>query len=390
MRHYARVDEERILLQGRVRDWTGAGLLSAEQASQLESDLRVPLRRTGRMLRIGLAVFTVVAIAATLGFIVLLADLDSESAVGIVLLLGGIGCFGGADHLVVRYRLYRHGVEEALAGSAVFLVSLGIGMLIPNASFPSIPGIVSALLAGAVGGFQVYRRLGLRYAAVAAMGCAAFIPIQLALPTPVGVLLASAVLAGIFGVARHVRRAHQNDLTGEEMRTFEVAAVAGTYLVLNLHVGVPLLGIGGDAVLVPWFKWTTYVLVWALPPITMWLGVRERERALLDIGIVTLLVTLVTNKQYLGIARNPWDPIVFGVLVAGAAIFIRRWIAAGPREERGGFTSARVSAEEAEVIAAIGTASAAFHPAPRDQPDIEQHPGFGGGRSGGAGGGAGF
>jgi hypothetical protein len=390
MRRYAQADEERVLLESQVRDWTRAGLLHSEQGAQLESDLKVTLRRTGRMLRIGLAVFTVIAAAAAIGFIVLLLDADSERSVAIFLLVAGAGCFVGADRLVVRFSLYRHGVEEALAVSAVALICLGLGLLISSFRYTSVVAVVAALAAGAIGGFELFRRFGLRYAAVAAMACAALIPLQLRLPAPMRILLGSAAFAIIFAIVRRLRRAHQNDLTGDEARTLEAVAILGTYLMLNLQVSGTLPGNEGTAVLVPWFKWTTYVLVWVLPPMTVWLGVRERERLLVDVGIVTALVTLMTNKMYLGMTTKPWDPVLFGIAVAGAAIVIRRWIASGPGEERGGFTSARTSAQEDDVIAALGTASTAFHPAPAPQSGTDQRPEFDGGRSGGAGGGADF
>ena len=339
------------------------------------------------MLRVGLALFTTIAVAAALGFIVLLADPDGDHSVAIILLVGGAGCFIGADRLVVRYRLYRHGVEEALAVSAAALTCFGTGLLVSASRLPPSAAIVAALAAGAVGGFEVFRRFGFRYAAVAALACVAFMPLQFGVPPPARILLSSAALAGVFAAARRIRRAHPDDVTGEEARTIEAAAILGTYLVVNVQIGGTLLGVSPGAV--QWFKWTTYLLVWVLPPVIIWLGVRERERQLLDGGILTLLLTLMTNKLYLGIARDPWDPILFGLVVAGAAIVIRRWIAAGPGQERGGFTTARVSAEEADVIAAIGTASA-FHPGPAPHPDADHRPEFGGGRSGGAGAGADF
>ena len=390
MSRYAAADEERIVLQEQVRDWTRAGLLNPAQGAQLESELKVALRRTGRMLRLGLAVFTVVAVAAAVGFILLFADVHSDRLAAVLVVIAGAGCVGAADRLVERYRLYRHGVEEALAVSGVIFGSLGIGLLISMSDFSWASALVGALAVGAVGAFGVYLRFGLRYAAVAAIACLAFIPLEIRLPVPMRLLVASAMLAGIFAGARGVRRANRDNLLGDDARTLEAVAILGTYLILNLEVSGTVIGLGGSATLLPWFKWTTYVLVWLLPPMIVWIGVRERERLLIDVGIVTFLLTLATNKQYLGRTSNPWDPIVFGLGIAGAALVVRRWIAAGPSQERNGFTTARVSAKEANVLAAIGTASATFHPGPEAPSGVDRQSEFDGGRSGGAGGGADF
>ena len=276
MSRYAATDEERMFVQGQVRDWTRVGLLRPDQGAQLESELSVNLRRTGRMLRLGLAGFTVVAVAAAVGFIVLLADWRSDRSAAVLVLMAGAGCVVGADRLVVRYRLYRHGIEEALAISGVVLMSLGIGLLISTSHFSWVAAMVGALATGAAGGFGVYLWFGLRYAAVAAMVCVAFIPLQMRLPVFIGLLVASAALAGIFAWARGVRRMHPDSLMGDDARTLEAVAMLGAYLVLNLEISGRLLGIGGGATLVSWFKWTTYAVVWLLPPMILWL---RRARA---------------------------------------------------------------------------------------------------------------
>jgi hypothetical protein len=392
MRRYAIGDEERIRLQSQVRDWTGAGLLSTEQGLQLEAELRVPLRRTGRMLRLGLAVFTVVAVAAAVGLVVVLMDVDSERATSMILTVAGAACCVGADRLVSAFRLYRHGVEEALAVSGVALIAVGTGLFVSRLPAIAAEGwpIAAGLATAAIGGFTLYRRFGFRYSAIAAMACAALIPFPLSLAVPARHLLSSATFAAGFAWARRVRREHEDDFVGDDARIVEAAACLGAYLVLNLHVIGGVFGLGGSGTLIPWFKWTTYALVWGLPPLVIWLGVRERERWLIDVGTVALLATLLTNKLYLGMSRNPWDPIVFGVVVAGAAVAIRRWIAAVPGEVRHGFTAARVSGRDGDALAVIGTTATALHPTATSSPERQPPPEFGGGRSGGAGGGASF
>ena len=104
------------------------------------------------------------------------------------------------------------------------------------------------------------------------------------------------------------------------------------------------------------------------------------------------LATLYTNKPYLGWARQTWDPILLGVLLAAVATGVRRWLASGPNGERHGFTAARILESDRDLLSAIATASAAWprneHHAPTT---AEPSPSpFEGGRSGGAGGGASY
>ena len=93
------------------------------------------------------------------------------------------------------------------------------------------------------------------------------------------------------------------------------------------------------------------------------------------------------RKSYLGWPRHPWDPMLLGLLLAGVALVVRRWLAAGPNGERGGFTPVRVLAKDADAIRLVGIASAGIHQ-PAVAPAAPDAGGFGGGRSGGGGSGA--
>jgi hypothetical protein len=107
---------------------------------------------------------------------------------------------------------------------------------------------------------------------------------------------------------------------------------------------------------------------------------------LLDASILMLLGTLISNKAYLGSARYPWDPIVFGLLLMGAAIAIKRWLASGANGDRDGFTAARLLASDQARVGTFSIASLAHPAAAGPQPaSAPADPIGGGGRSGGAG-----
>ena len=105
---------------------------------------------------------------------------------------------------------------------------------------------------------------------------------------------------------------------------------------------------------------------------------------LLDASILMLLGTLMSNKPYLGSARYPWDPIVFGLLLMGVAIAIKRWLASGANGIRHGFIGdapAGVGAGTARRLQQRGRAVPARRARNRSpRPNLG-----GGGRSGGAG-----
>ena len=83
------------------------------------------------------------------------------------------------------------------------------------------------------------------------------------------------------------------------------------------------------------------MLIWCLPPIVLMRGLRRKDRFVIAVGLIVAILTLVTNKPYLGWQRHTWDPMLLGPLLIGVTLFIRRWLAAGPGEIRHGFTAAR-------------------------------------------------
>src|SRR5205823_2884572 len=75
-----------------------------------------------------------------------------------------------------------------------------------------------------------------------------------------------------------------------------------------------------------------------------------------------LITTLATNKLYLGSPPQTWDPILFGLFLMIAAVWIRRWLSRGSSGARFGFTPARILNRDSRLMTVVSTASAAFQP----------------------------
>jgi hypothetical protein len=383
MRAYTRADEECVRLQAHVRAWTRSALLEPAQADALLAGLPTDLKRANQMLRPALAFFTAVIVAASVGLAFVFLRVRTNIESGTTLMLFGVGCAVVADRIVARQRVYRFGVEEALAMAAVVLLGLGAGVL--ASSNKSAAGLtVAAAIA-----FLVYRRLGPVYAAVVAMCCAAAIPLRLDLAEWIQRLVAAAALAAVFVVTRILHRRDGDDYPGDEYASLKAAGWLGVYLLLNLRVFdivVPAL----STIAVPRaFYWSTFAATWLMPFAGLTMAIRERDRQLLAANLVMALLTLGTDKPYLGWTRASWDPMLLGALMAGAAIALRRWLARGPGGERAGFTPVPLLEADRERLRAVGTLSVALQPhAAAASAGATKE--FDGGRSGGGGAGAGF
>ena len=195
-------------------------------------------------------------------------------------------------------------------------------------------------------------------------------------------ITSAGVLAVVFAVARLKRRTSGDEFPGDEYRLIQAMAWLGIYAYLNLQLSsfrwiFPVPAITGR------FYWLTYAAIWLLPAIGLVAAIRAKDRPLLDVNIVLGLVTLATNKPYLGATRQTWDPILLGIFLIGTAVVVRRRLS----RDRNGFTAARILLSDRRGISVLGTASSVLHPIP--QMPIETPPTRnldpGGGRSGGAG-----
>ena len=378
MRRYSESDERNVRQHALVREWMRSGLLDEAQGTRLGEELRTDLRRTNNFLRIVLFLFAGLIVGAAVLLALEVLQIRDTPRITVVCGIAAVLCFGLAEILIAEFRLYRFGVEEALAVAAVVLLLIATGGTFERADFESIVAVM--LTAGAIGSLGLYLRFGFVYAGIAAIACAALIPFQLVHVPSMQRLSAAAILACVFLIARRYRLMHGDEFPGDDYAVFQAAAWAGLYGVLNLQMAYWGIATG-------WFYWATYAMIWILPIAGLRLGIRNRDRLLMDVSAAMALATLATNKAYLGRQPQSWDPILFGLLLMGTAIVIRRWLASGPNGERYGFTPVRTLSKHARLMTIVSTASAAFQPQP-SSPATEPataRPHFEGGRSGGAG-----
>jgi len=377
---YVTTDEEKIRTQARVREWASSGFLDEEQARRIGENLRVDLRRTNPFLRAVLFLFTVLITAASIGLFVVTFHIDESNSVGLTCFVSAAIWYALAEYVIRRFRVYRFGVEEALATCAVVLLTIGTVAVTERigSGWTVEHTFVAALTAAAIGAVGIYWRFGYLYASIASIICVAALPFQFHLSLPVERTSVALIFVLTFVIARWRRGFYGEDFPGDDYGWIQVVALAGLYLDLNLRITASVTS--GR------FYWTTYAIVWIVPVIALIMALRDRDRPLLDGSLAAVLVTVLTNKAYLGLSQQPWDPIVFGIVLSAVAIWIRRWMSKSPEGERYGFTSMRLLTTDRQLVTVLGSAAVVIQPGP-----VVSHvapparPDFQGGWSGGAG-----
>ncbi len=398
MRLYSASIEETLRARKLLTDWVGEGFLTKAQYQLLEQETVSELRTTNIFLRLVLFLFTLISVGAATGLFFVVWR-PSDQTAGVFFLIFAAVCYAAAEVAVSRARLYRYGIEEALAVCSVVFLCVGMQATFFSARLYSPrPDAVQCLVpaAGVVLSLWIWRRLGYSYAFLAAMIFVVFLPgYWTSSPAAQHLIVAVLYAIGLAGVTA-VRSRHRFDYRDETYSLVEAFLWLGIYLTINLQLSsLNLHGLwwGGTRAASEFarpFYWTTWVLIWCLPPIVLARGIREKDRFVIAVGAIMAVLTFVSNKPYLGWPRHTWDPMLLGILLTGVAVFLRRWLARGPGGIRHGFTAARLSGKDKNWISVGSTVAGLLSPQPpapqQTSPDFR----FGGGQTGGGGAGGDF
>jgi hypothetical protein len=398
LRLYSASSEETLRARKLVRDWVGEGFLTKTQHQVLEQETVSELRTTNIFLRLVLFLFTLISVGAAVAlFFVVFLSRPSEQTGGVYLLIFAAVCYAAAEVAVSRARLYRYGIEEALAVCSVGFLCAGIqGALFIGRPYSPAQFVVPA--AGAFFSLWIWRRFGLSYAFLGAMIFVVFLPgYWTSSLSEQHLIVAGFYATGLAGVAT-VRSRHRFDYLEEGYSLVEALLWLGLYLAMNLQLSsldLPAPWWGGTRVASEFgrsFYWGTWVLIWCLPPIALARGVRQKDRFVIAVGAIIAILTLISNKSYLGWPRRTWDPMLLGILLTSVVFFVRRWLARGPDGIRRGFTAARLLGKDKHWINVGSTVFGQLSPhstTPGPQTSSEDFR-FGGGQTGGGGAGGDF
>jgi hypothetical protein len=397
VRLYSPSSEETLRARDLLKDWKDDGLFTEAQYERLEKETASDLRTTNHFLRLVLFIFTLISVGAASGlwFTVFLSQ-PSQQTAGVFFLIFAAACYAAAEVAVSRFRLYRYGIEEALTVCSVAFLCAGMQAAffsgIPYSPQPhAIQSLVPA--AGAVFSLWIWHRFGLWYAFPAAMIFVIFLPDYWSFShSAQHLIVATFYVSGLLCVAVVCSRHHFDYLE-------KVYSLAEAFLWLGIYLAINLQLSSFNLVARQWggsrfssefgrpFYWTTWVLIWCLPPVVLARGLRQKNRPVIAAGLIVAVLTFISNKPYLGWPRHTWDPMLLGILLTGVAVFVRRWLDHGLGGQRHGYTAERLSGKDKHSMGTASTVLGLITPSSITPAPQTSSPGvrFGGGSSGGGG-----
>lgn len=396
MRPEAALAERRAEVREAARGWRRAGLVDDAAVAAVDAAYPDDRSRVGPAFRVLLFIFTMFAVSAGFGLaLALLAPAgDGEAVVQVLMLLTGAALVVATEVQTGPLRRAQGGAETATALLAQAFLLGGAGWVLfealpEGAALLALVALTVLLCAAAAW------RWGSWLSAIAATAAAL---ILLAQP-PAGRLVW--VIAGATLPWLLLRLGDSGRLAPSQRRAALASATAFVVaLYVAVHVGsydaglVETVGTLPDILgtVRPPSTWRPLAIAGTVlvPPALLALGVRTRRRSLLLLGSGTLVASIWTFFAYTE-ALSPWAALLaVGAAFTGAALALRRFLDAGPGQERGGFTAAPLFTDPERGSALEAAAAAVVLQPEARQPAAE--PGFegGGGEFGGGGASSGF
>jgi hypothetical protein len=372
-----------------ARLWRTEGVIDDPALAAIEARYPDDRYRLGWAFRVMLFVFTVIAAHGAMGFLGLVLSPRRDGAVAALLLFGALVLAAATELLVGPLKRAQSGAESAAGLLAVGYGALGMAFLVDR---PLASGYrffdVFMLSCASLGALAAWRWGFPFLAALAALAAYALLA-----RNDHGRLLWIVAAAALIPML--LRASESARLPPPHRRSCLYALVVS---IVALYVAVHIGSLDGG-LLEFWADFrsdsdparhdgTRFLAVLAtalLPVILIAAGALTRRRVLIDVGVLTGIASLVTLRFYVHVA--PLWVVLIGSGTAAMALVLglRRFLASGPDEERGGFT-ARPLFEDAQSrhLMEVAGVIATFSPEARDlsAPEGTLKPGggaFGGG-----------
>ena len=361
---YTSEQEENIFTREKAKAWRRSDLITEDQLRIMEECTDPGISQTHAFFRLLFFVFICVCASAIVALVLWL--INNRVGEATTLIFFGITYYLLAEYVIRTRFFYRYGIEEALAIVSMISLVIGCGLLMNNWHIDNQLVIVIACLLLVTAGFWIYLRFGFLYAILISIIAFCIIPFQLSLPATGERLFLLFILCLILLISLIFDKSEIADFQKEKNTIIQACLLAAIYVTINLRIFELArlyfrdIGINQQpyAGFPPYLYWISYLLTFLIPFGGLYWGIKNRQRIIINVSLLTAFVALSTNKDYLGLKHYAWDPAIMGILLIALSILIKRWLTLGPSKARYCFTAENILKSESHGInlADIGAA----------------------------------
>jgi hypothetical protein len=365
---------ENLYIRQIAAKWRSANMLTSEQEAQIKAGFPEEFYRPGIFVKMGLFFFATIACSFFVGFLsIFFLDAGSNLAFSCLSIVA-CGCYLiFLEYLIKNRKLFHSGVDNALLYAAVIAAMVPVFMLFENGDTAIY--CIAALI--------ILVPATLRYAdLLTATGCflATFtllanvmmrFPIGKAL-LPFSIMIASAII--FFLIKKRETIYYCDCKKWLEILALVTFYLSGNYLIVregNAMLNDLNLRVAPQIAFAPLF----YLFTIAIPVIYIVFGLKNRDRVLFIIGLLTFAFSVYTYRNYFSQLTPAQELMIAGILLMAAAIGTIRYL----RKPRHGLSDEQESERKLANLEAVLVAQS-LGQTPQGN-DLE----FGGGNFGGGG-----
>ncbi|MBX9851976.1 MAG: hypothetical protein K2X86_09480 [Cytophagaceae bacterium] len=372
-----------------IKSWKEKNLISEETYTSIGNAYKEG-QHTNIFIRIALLIFTLILVSATLGLITLMVPGgDSESEIGIRLVIYSIFCFIALEIYIHTKKRYRAGIDDALLYAGLLQLSMGMIMMLDSGrSSEELTRTFTLII------FPVFAITSIRYADMLLTACAYFAmffliflflepigDIKLLLPFA-GMIISAGLYLMIKLFNKEELLAWRDNLLILEILSLFTFYFSGNYLVVR-ELSIQLMGVevseGSDIPLAVVF----YIYTVLIPLLYIGRSIQVKDRVMLRCGLIIFALAVLTFKYYYSTGHHEITLTLSGIIMVGLAWALMNYL----KTQRAGFTSVKEDEHDSILntdIEALAIAEGMGSKTPQEKF------GFGDGKFGGGGGSGNF
>jgi hypothetical protein len=317
--------------------WFRAGVLNEEELSAIKTGFPAPFQSHHLIIRLGLFVFTYILISASIGLVSLvLSGFNSEKVFQVMNLVYASVCFAVLEKFIRENKYFKAGIDDGLLYAGIGFLLFGLGWILVELQLenPINLVIILSVLSILIFGVATIRYIDHGMALLTIISSYVFVFCLLMKTGDLAKLIMPFCIFGLsvvfYNLIQHYVQKIELRFWKTHLELGRVVTLVMAFASLNYFVvreaGVEFFDMqiaeGND---IP-FAWIFYGATVGVPLIYIILGLRNKDRNLIRIGLVLIVLSILTIRYYHTIAPIEITLTISGILVVGLAYFSIRFL----------------------------------------------------------------